>query len=125
HQIYLWDLDAEGTEPVALGEHRSSVNALTFTPDGRRLFSGGDDGTVRVWDLKSQRELLVLEDLAGWVEDLVFDPEQRALLAINADGTRAVWRALPWELREYPGRPGETFASRLSTYKRQQQVSRR
>jgi WD40 repeat protein len=34
------------------------VTALRFTPDGTRLVSGGDDFTVRVWDLASGNVLL-------------------------------------------------------------------
>lgn len=122
HQIYLWDTTAQNKKPLALGAHNSLVTALTFSPDGRRLFSGGYDGTVRVWDMASQRELLVLEDLGGWIQDVVFLADRRALLAINSDGTRAVWRAFPWEARDYPGNASDSFASRLAAYKRQQQT---
>ena len=31
--------------------HRGNVHALAFTPDGRRLISGGADASVLVWDV--------------------------------------------------------------------------
>ena len=120
HQIYVWDTRTESEEPLLLGTHNSQVNALTFSPDGRRLFSGGHDGTVRVWDIDSQQELLVLDDLDGWIHDLVFLNDQRALLAINRDGTRAVWRAFPWDMQAYPGNSRDALASRFEAYKRLQ-----
>ena len=36
------------------------VNAVAFTPDGSRLLTAGADGTVRVWDVSSGKELLAL-----------------------------------------------------------------
>jgi WD40 repeat protein len=36
------------------------VNAVAFTPDGSRLLTAGADGTVRVWDVASGKELLTL-----------------------------------------------------------------
>ena len=36
---------------AALGSHTARVNAVAYTPDGKTLVSGGDDLTLRVWDL--------------------------------------------------------------------------
>ena len=32
--------------------HKSSVNAVDFSPDGRTLASGSADGTVLIWELE-------------------------------------------------------------------------
>ena len=40
--------------------HTYLIMALAFTPDGSRLVSGGWDGTVRVWDVQTGRELQTL-----------------------------------------------------------------
>jgi RNA polymerase sigma factor (sigma-70 family) len=49
--IYLWEV-ATGQERGRFSGHLGSgITALTFSPDGRTLFSGGDDAQVLAWDL--------------------------------------------------------------------------
>ena len=33
--------------------HGADVDALVFSPDGRTLASGSDDGTILLWDVQS------------------------------------------------------------------------
>jgi WD40 repeat protein len=42
---------ASGEKAHRCEGHHGPVTALAFSPDGDRLFSGGGDGTVLVWDL--------------------------------------------------------------------------
>ena len=44
---------ADGRRVAVLEGHEDIVSALAFTPDGRRLVSGGFDGMVCVWDLET------------------------------------------------------------------------
>lgn len=57
-EIRLWDISVD--PPVEVGRlsgHRVPVHSLAFSPDGSRLVSGGDDGTVIYWDVESGAEL--------------------------------------------------------------------
>jgi len=51
-RVRLWD--AETLELISdLGRHNDQALAVEFTPDGRFLFSGSLDGTVKKWDVQS------------------------------------------------------------------------
>lgn len=45
---------ASGELRHTLRGHADSVNAVEFTPDGQRLFTGGNDDTLRTWDVRLQ-----------------------------------------------------------------------
>lgn len=48
----VWDM-ATGQPVTAMLGHAGGVGAVAFSPDGSRLFTGGADGLVKVWDLSS------------------------------------------------------------------------
>ncbi len=53
--IRLFDLVA-GKEIAKLTGHTETVRALAYSADGRRLFSVGEDLSLRVWNLATQRQ---------------------------------------------------------------------
>lgn len=57
--IRLVDL-ATGTPLAEFTGHTSTVTALSFSGDGRRLVSGSRDGSLRVWSLATGREAVAM-----------------------------------------------------------------
>jgi WD40 repeat protein len=53
--VKVWDSHT-GTLVRSFRGHTGFVTSLAFSPDGRRLYSGSRDGTVKVWDLTSLPE---------------------------------------------------------------------
>ena len=81
-----------------LGGHRRFVHALTFRPDGECLATLGDEGTIRVWDTGSGRELRAMSASTpvsltpgSELAELRWSPDGRRLASAGGDGLVRIW----------------------------------
>lgn len=56
-EIWLWDVDQKGDEPVRLRGHEAPVQGIVFLPDGKRMASVGNDDVIRIWDTAGGRQI--------------------------------------------------------------------
>jgi WD40 repeat protein/serine/threonine protein kinase len=70
--------------------HEQEVRDVAFSPDGKRLVSGSFDGTVRVWDTATQKDLHRLP-AGSRVFGVAFHPDGRQVAAASEDGLVRVW----------------------------------
>jgi hypothetical protein len=81
---------ATGQQARALAPAPADVAAVAFSPGGALLATGGNDGTVQVWDAGPGRCRHVLA-ADGAVRALAFRADGRFLAAGDADGAVRLW----------------------------------
>jgi WD40 repeat protein len=67
--------------------------AIAFSPHGKLLATGGSDGTLKLWDTASHRELLTLKGTAYPILSIAFSPDETQLATIDTYSYLRVWRA--------------------------------
>ena len=74
--------------------HENGVHSVTFSPDGHRISTGGNDGTVRLWDAESGQPLgKPMTGHEGPVYSVAFSPDGRRIVSGSDDNTVRLWRA--------------------------------
>ena len=92
----LWEV-ATGKEIRTLSGHTAPVESVAFSPDGRRLVSGGSEPAVKLWDPRTGQEVFTL-NLPFIRARVAFAPGGRQLavggsLDSPTDYTLAIWDA--------------------------------
>jgi WD40 repeat protein len=80
----------------SIAEHKDSVFALAFAPDGKSLATAGYDRIIRVWDVSERGAIaksprLTLKDHSDTIHDLSFHPKGHLLASAGADRAVKVW----------------------------------
>ncbi|KAF2940676.1 hypothetical protein DAI22_03g291600 [Oryza sativa Japonica Group] len=89
--IRLFDINSNSNHPViSYDSHTSNVMAVGFHCDGNWMYSGSEDGTVRIWDLRTATCQREYESRAA-VNTVVLHPNQKELISGDQNGNIRVW----------------------------------
>ncbi|KIN97417.1 hypothetical protein M404DRAFT_1006058 [Pisolithus tinctorius Marx 270] len=75
-------------------EHASVVTSVVFSPDGKRIVSGSEDNTMRIWD--AERGVQIGSPLEGHknkVQSVTFSPDGKRIVSGSHDKTVRIWDA--------------------------------
>ncbi len=88
--VQLWN-DETGKAARFAGKHQGEVTAIALSPDGRLAFSvAQDEPLVRLWDLKTQRQLDGFKTNSSTLYDLALSPNGK-MLYVAGIKTVEVW----------------------------------
>jgi WD40 repeat protein/serine/threonine protein kinase len=96
-KVKLWDATQLDVTQSAQREFQGRVPGpclnVAFSPDGRRLATGGMKNTVVIWDVETGRELQTLEGHNGEVYTVAFSPDEdgRWLASAGEDSAVKIW----------------------------------
>ncbi|MDB9475636.1 WD40 repeat domain-containing protein, partial [Dolichospermum circinale] len=87
-----------GKEIRTLSGHSNFVYSVSFSPDGKTLASGGDDKTIKLWNLDTGKEIRTLSGHSDFVYSVSFSPDGRTLASGSGDQTIKLWNRDFWNL---------------------------
>ncbi len=74
-----------------LTRHILPIKGLDFTADSKMLASGSDDGTLKVWNVDTGKELLTIHGHTGSVKALKMSEDGKMLYSCSSDGVIRMW----------------------------------
>jgi WD40 repeat protein len=103
-KVLLWSMP-EGTVAHSLSPS-GLTRALALSPSGKLLATGGDGGTVELWDATTAKPTVKLAGHSDWVLALAFNPDGKVLASGGYDGKVLLWDVpAGTKLREIVARP--------------------
>jgi WD40 repeat protein len=87
-QVRIWDVES-GALIATLPGQPTQIGAVVFSPDGASVATGAFDGSVRVFDVDSETQSLVLH-APDAVRSVAFSPDGSLLASVDGTTVR-VW----------------------------------
>jgi WD40 repeat protein/serine/threonine protein kinase len=93
----IWDDD--GHELHTIPAHGNFIRGVAIGRDGTRMATASVDGTLKLWDVGTGQEVLILKGRGGGVSCVAFSIDGNMLLSGDVDGKVKIWDARPWTER--------------------------
>ena len=107
-KILKWDLN-ENKEIGLLEGVNNHINCICISKNGKILFSGGEDGTITMWDLLLKKKIGILGKHEKKIISLTLLRKKNILF--SSDGIIKIWSiGSKTEIKEKTGEKGEFFS---------------
>nr|MCR4953091.1 caspase family protein [Treponema sp.] len=93
-----------------------NVYALDYSPDGKHLVAGYNNGSVRIWDITTGKMERDLQGHTGVVWSVAYSPDGKMVISGSADNTIKCWDADTGKLIRTLPKKGDTGHSAIVSY---------
>ena len=88
--ISVWDIETKQRVASLTRDNAPSI-ALTFSPDGKYLATGGYGQVITIWDTKNHQPLVDLRGHTGTIFSLAFSAAGDKIVSTSRDNTLRIW----------------------------------
>lgn len=88
YKVMLWNT-ADGSL-IWENEHESEVECVVFSPDGKRIATGGEDYMVRIWEVETGKQLAAWEHDSG-LDGITWSHDGKILATGSEAGDAWLW----------------------------------
>jgi hypothetical protein len=96
--------------------HQGRVFSVAISTDKQTIVSGGDDGTVRLWDSKG-KQVAELRGHSGPVNSVAISTDKQTIVSGGYDGTVRLWDSKGKQVAELRGHQVAVLSVAISTDK--------
>lgn len=91
-------------ETVIQRGHRAAVRSVSYSPDGKFLATASRDNSIKLWEVRTGREIRAFLGHSDPVNIVTFDPSGKWLASGSSDNTVIIWEVATGDvLRQIAG----------------------
>ncbi len=99
--VKFWDART-GEFKCSFLSNSGMINSLSYSPDGKLVLAGSENGTIQIWDINTQKIIQTYKGHSDQIWSVAFSPDGKHIITGSQDKTAKLWET-------FTGKPVSTF----------------